>query len=135
MPLAELVRPAVDHAREGVAVNAEQAYLFKILEPILTHQPEGRAIYAPEGRRLREGDLFRFAELAEALERYGAEGPEPFYRGEIAAAVSEWVVRARRHPRASRTWPPTSRSRDIRPGAASAAARCSPTRRPPRGAS
>ena len=30
--------------------------------------------------------------LGEALERYGAEGPEPFYRGELARAISEWVV-------------------------------------------
>ena len=60
MPMAELARPAVAHAREGLVVNAEQAFIFKILEPILTHQPEGRAIYAPQGHRLREGDLFRF---------------------------------------------------------------------------
>ena len=30
-------------------MNAQQAFIFKILEPILTHQPEGRAIYAPQG--------------------------------------------------------------------------------------
>jgi gamma-glutamyltranspeptidase/glutathione hydrolase len=92
MPMADLVRPAVGHARDGVVVNTEQAFIFKILEPILTHHPEGRAIYAPQGRRLREGDVFRFEELSEALERYGVEGPEPFYRGELARAVSEWVV-------------------------------------------
>ena len=92
MPMADLVRGAVGHAREGVVVNAEQAFIFKILEPILTHRPEGRAIYAPQGQRLRQGDLFRFKELSEALERYGCEGPEPFYRGELARAVSEWVV-------------------------------------------
>ena len=55
MPMAELVRPAVDHAREGVTVNAEQAFIFKILEPILTHQPEGRAIYAPRGPAAARG--------------------------------------------------------------------------------
>src|SRR5205809_120584 len=32
------------------------------------------------------------AGLCEALQRYGLEGPEPFCRGEIARAVSEWVV-------------------------------------------
>ena len=36
--------------------------------------------------------MFRFEELGDALERYGAEGPEPFYRGELARAVSEWVL-------------------------------------------
>jgi gamma-glutamyltranspeptidase/glutathione hydrolase len=92
MPMDELAGPAARLAREGVPVNAEQAFIFKILEPILTHHAEGRRIYAPDGHRLREGDLFRFGELAEALERYGVDGPVPFYRGDVARAVSEWVV-------------------------------------------
>ncbi len=92
VPLSELVRPAVRHAREGVAVNAGQAYIFAILEPILTEYAETRSLYAPDGRMLREGDTFRFAELGDALERYAAEGPEPFYRGDIAAAIAEWVL-------------------------------------------
>jgi gamma-glutamyltranspeptidase / glutathione hydrolase len=92
VPMEELARPAATHAREGVVVNAEQAFIVKILEPILTHTAEGRRIYAPHGRRLEEGDLFRFEELGDALELYGAEGPAPFYRGEIARAVSDWVV-------------------------------------------
>ena len=92
VPLCELVREPADLARKGVKVNAEQAFIFHILEPILTHAAEGAAIYAPEGRILVAGDVFRFSALADALERYGAEGPEPFYRGEIAKRVSEWVL-------------------------------------------
>ncbi len=92
VPLAELVREPARIARDGVEVNAQQAFIFKILEPILTHQPEGAAIYAPAGRILGEGDRFAFAELGDALERYGAEGPEPFYRGDVAERVSAWVV-------------------------------------------
>src|SRR5919204_3927067 len=92
MPLSELVREPARLAHEGVEVNAQQAFIFEILEPILTNQPEGAAIYAPEGRILGEGERFRFGELGDALERYGAEGPEPFYRGEVARRVSEWVV-------------------------------------------
>src|SRR5215211_158717 len=92
VPLEELVREPARLAREGVEVNAQQAFIFKILEPILTHQPEGAEIYAPEGRILGEGKRFVFGELGDALERYGADGPEPFYRGEVARRVSEWVL-------------------------------------------
>ncbi len=91
MPMSELVGPAVSCARDGVVLNTQQAYLFELLEPILTEYPETRELYAPEGRILREGETFRFPELADALERYAAEGPEPFYTGEIAAAIAEWV--------------------------------------------
>jgi gamma-glutamyltranspeptidase / glutathione hydrolase len=92
MPMAELIRPAVAHARDGVRINTQQAYLLEILDPILTRSAEGRAVYAPEGRVLREGDAFRFGDLAAALERYGADGPEPFYRGDIAQRIAEWVI-------------------------------------------
>ena len=40
----------------------------------------------------REGDLFRFPELGDALERLGAEGSEPFYRGQLARLISDWVL-------------------------------------------
>ena len=87
MPLADLVGAGVRLAREGAPVNAEQAYILDILAPIHDRLPGTRELYAPGGRPLREGDVFRFAELAEALERFGAEGAEPFYRGEVAAAL------------------------------------------------
>jgi gamma-glutamyltranspeptidase/glutathione hydrolase len=92
MPLAELVKPGIQLARDGAPVNAEQAYILDILEPIHARLEGTRELYAPAGRTLREGEVFRFAELAETLERYGAEGAEPFCRGEIAAALSEHVV-------------------------------------------
>jgi len=92
VPLADLVAPAVRLAREGAPVNREQAYILEILAPIHERLPGTRELYAPSGSRLREGDTFRFPELAEALERFGAEAAEPFYRGEIAAALSEFVV-------------------------------------------
>jgi gamma-glutamyltranspeptidase / glutathione hydrolase len=92
MPLAELVKPGLRLAREGAPVNAEQAYILDILEPIHARLAGTRELYAPAGQTLRKGELFRFVELAEALERYGAEGAEPFCRGDVAAALSEYVV-------------------------------------------
>ncbi len=92
MPLAELAGPGVRLAREGAPVNAEQAYILDILAPIQERLEGARELYAPRGRTLREGETFRFAELAEALERFAAEGAEPFYRGEVAAALSAHVV-------------------------------------------
>ncbi len=90
--LADLVGPGVRLAREGAPVNAEQAYILDILNPIHARLEGTRELYAPDGRPLREGDEFSFPELAEALERFGAEGAEPFYRGDVAAAIAEAVV-------------------------------------------
>src|SRR4051794_4403238 len=92
LPLAELVKPGVRLARDGAPVNPEQAYILDILEPIHARLSGTRELYAPQGRTLREGELFRFAELAEALERFGADGAEPFCRGEVAEALSAHVA-------------------------------------------
>src|SRR5680860_187157 len=91
-PPAELTGAAVKLAREGAPVNAEQAYILEILWPIHQRLAGTRQLYAPGGRPLIEGDIFRFGELAEALERFGAEGAEPFYRGEVAAALSGFMA-------------------------------------------
>ncbi len=91
MPLARLAAPAARMAREGVLVNAQQAYVLQILDPIARSTPEAAAIFAPGGRLLRGGDILRDAALADALERLGEEGAAPFYAGEVAAAVVSWV--------------------------------------------
>jgi gamma-glutamyltranspeptidase / glutathione hydrolase len=88
---AALAQPAAALARAGVPLNAAQAYVFEILEPILVSTGESRAEFAPGGRALREGDVFRSDELAETIERFGAEGAAPFYSGDLAAAVVEWL--------------------------------------------
>src|SRR3954462_2035832 len=45
--LAELVGAPASAAREGVVLTPIQAYLVRILGPIVASQPEGQAIYAP----------------------------------------------------------------------------------------
>ncbi len=91
MPLTELAARAVALARGGVEVNAVQAYVIEILGEIATSTPECAALFAPEGRLLREGDTFHNPELAAALELLGRDGAAPFYTGEVAAAVVEWL--------------------------------------------
>jgi gamma-glutamyltranspeptidase/glutathione hydrolase len=75
VPLADLAAPAAAHARAGVPTNAVQGYINAILEGIVGE------------RMLREGEPFRDQELADTIERLGAEGAAPFYIGDIAAAV------------------------------------------------
>lgn len=87
-PLAELAAPAVRAAQEGVEVNAQQAWIFHLLHPITNCTPDAAVRYSPNGSPLAEGSVFRDPELAGTIERLGAEGDEPFYRGDIAAATA-----------------------------------------------
>jgi gamma-glutamyltranspeptidase / glutathione hydrolase len=91
MPLEQLAAPAVRLAHEGVELNEGQAYIAKILADLLTSTSECAALWAPDGRVLREGELLRNPELGETLQRLGEEGAEPFYRGDIAAMVCDWL--------------------------------------------
>jgi len=74
-----------------VRLNAGQAYVAEILADLLTSTPECSALWAPEGHVLREGELLRNPELGDALDRLGADGAEPFYRGDIARAACDWL--------------------------------------------
>ena len=91
LPLAEMVKPGIHMARDGVEVNEQQAYLFEILAPILNHTPEGAEVYSPEGRPIAQGETFRWPDAGDALERFGDEGGAPFYGGEIGDRVAAWV--------------------------------------------
>jgi gamma-glutamyltranspeptidase/glutathione hydrolase len=91
LPLADLAAPAAAMAREGVPLNASQAYVFNLLSGIVTLTPEARAEFAPDGTPLREGEPFRSPRLAETIERLGADGAEPFTSGDIAAAIVDHI--------------------------------------------
>jgi gamma-glutamyltranspeptidase/glutathione hydrolase len=91
VPLRRLVAPAAALARAGVALNVQQAYIIEILSGIVTSTPEAAALFAPGGEVLRAGERLRQPELADALERLGAEGSRPFYEGDVGAAIVDWV--------------------------------------------
>ncbi|HEV3378464.1 MAG TPA: gamma-glutamyltransferase [Thermoleophilaceae bacterium] len=90
--LGDLTAGPARAARGGVEVVPMQAFLFEVLEPIFRSTPECSEIYAPGGRLLRTGDTIRLPELGGLLERLGAEGPDFLYSGDVAAAVSNWVL-------------------------------------------
>jgi len=91
VPLEDLAAPAARLARDGVVLNAGQAYVAEILADLLTSTPECAALWAPQGRVLREGELLRNPELGDSLLRLASEGAGPFYSGDVAAAVSDWL--------------------------------------------
>ena len=92
VPLADLVAPAARLAREGVQLNHGQAYVAEILADLLRSTPECAALWAPHGQVLREGEQLCNPELGDALLRLGSEGAAPFYRGDIAGAVCDWLA-------------------------------------------
>jgi len=90
LPMSRLVEPAVRAAREGVEVNALQAYIFDVVAPIYVATAGARALYGRSGDRLpREGQRFRQPDLAATFESLAREGPSLFYAGELGAQLVE----------------------------------------------
>ena len=87
LPWRELLAPAARLAREGVVLDEPQAYLHRILDPLLRHSPEGDALYGP-GRALEVGERFTAPEFAETLDRMAAEGAACLYTGELAERIA-----------------------------------------------
>ncbi len=91
MPMMRLAEPAINLAREGVVMNAFQAYIFDVVQAIYLSNPETLAIFGSHKENkplLQQGEILKQQELADCLDSLAREGEVLFYQGEIAEAVS-----------------------------------------------
>jgi gamma-glutamyltranspeptidase/glutathione hydrolase len=88
LPWRDLFAPAIELARGGVELTAGQAYLHRILDPILRHTPDSRAVYERDGARLSLGDRIVQPELAKTLEALRDGGADVLYGGELGRAIA-----------------------------------------------
>jgi len=88
LPLREVLAPAIHLAREGVAINAKQAYFLDLLVPIMTLTAAGRTLFEPGGCYLGEGDVHRNPDLAAFLDMLPHGGEREFYEGELARRIA-----------------------------------------------
>jgi gamma-glutamyltranspeptidase/glutathione hydrolase len=83
LPWRQLAEPAITLAREGVELTRPQAYLHAILDLILRHTEESRALYERKGERLVAGDALVLSDLGDTLEVLAERGPREFYEGDL----------------------------------------------------
>ena len=98
MPLAEVLRPAIELARDGFPTHWTTVMQIAIDAPILKRYDDAARIFLPDGvpplistptspQRLRQPDLAR------TLEGIASEGPDSFYRGPVARQLVDAVQR------------------------------------------
>jgi gamma-glutamyltranspeptidase/glutathione hydrolase len=90
LPWSRLFEPAVALAREGVELTPQQAYLHAILDLILRHSPEGRAIYG-EHERITVGGRVVMRDLASTLELLAERGARELYGGELGRELVRFL--------------------------------------------
>jgi len=89
LPWRYLVEPSVALARVHRVNGLVEVVLKSKQNTILTHpQLDGfRAVYAPNGQLLKEGDFVRNEKLAQTLQIIADEGAHTFYNGTLAKMI------------------------------------------------
>lgn len=83
------MRDAIHHAEHGVAVTHGGAAIARAKRAELAHQPGAyAAVFEPGGGPLAEGAILRQPALAQSLRLLASEGPDGFYRGELARRIA-----------------------------------------------
>jgi gamma-glutamyltranspeptidase/glutathione hydrolase len=91
LPWRRLLEPAIALARDGVELTRPQAYLHAILDLILRHAPEGRAIYGEHGR-LTAGERVVMPDLAATLEQLAEGGSRELYGGDLGRGIVRYLA-------------------------------------------
>ncbi|MEO1435166.1 MAG: gamma-glutamyltransferase [Bacteroidota bacterium] len=87
LPMRVLMEPAIELAIQGSIIDDFQHYDHQVLIDILRIQEPLKSLFFKNGALLQVGDRLHLPQTADVLEHLSIEGPELFYRGEIAASV------------------------------------------------
>lgn len=88
LPWERLLEPAQEAAADGAPVPLSlAAHLVDPENADLFGRGDVERVFAPGGRRLREGEVFRQPELAETFRVLRQKGPDCFYEGGLAESM------------------------------------------------
>ena len=86
-----IFEPAVRYAQDGFAISPVVAHEWRDGAAKLRGNPAAAAMFLPGGRVPAPGQRFAVPELGRTLQRFVEEGPEPFYRGDLADSIAAAV--------------------------------------------
>ncbi len=89
LPWKDLFHDAIAYAENGfpVAEAIDETWNDQLNLDKVHRNPETVRVFLPHGKPPREGDVFRNPDMAHAFRLIAEQGPDAFYKGEIAAAM------------------------------------------------
>ncbi|MBN2279299.1 MAG: gamma-glutamyltransferase [Candidatus Marinimicrobia bacterium] len=90
-PMAEILAPAIQYAREGFPVSELIAYYWRLSAQRLQKYDGFAEIFMPDGRAPEKGEIFKNPYLANTLEIIAEKGRDEFYQGEIAQKIAAYM--------------------------------------------
>ncbi|HKF37000.1 MAG TPA: gamma-glutamyltransferase [Ktedonobacteraceae bacterium] len=86
--------PAIAFAAEGVPVSPKLGnWIQRAAKDVLLPWNTSAAVFLPQGRPPRGGDILRQPDLARTYRTLAREGRDAFYRGQLAQSITEYVQR------------------------------------------
>jgi gamma-glutamyltranspeptidase/glutathione hydrolase len=88
-PFAELVKPAIRHARDGFPVTKSLAAAIKKAQDHIRQDPGSAKLFLARGEPLAEGAMFKNPDLADMLQALADKGRvDAFYKGSVADKIA-----------------------------------------------
>ncbi|NPD17061.1 gamma-glutamyltransferase [Xinfangfangia sp. D13-10-4-6] len=87
MALADVMEPAIRHAKRGFTVTPYLAACLAEALPDLNADPAARTVLTRDGAALQAGERLVMADYAATLEEIAAQGPDALYHGALGAKI------------------------------------------------
>jgi gamma-glutamyltranspeptidase / glutathione hydrolase len=91
MPMAEILSPAIEYARNGFPLTELIAFYWQLTAKRYKDMPNFKSVYMPGGHAPVKGEIFKNPLLAVTLEKIANEGRDAFYKGDIARTIASFV--------------------------------------------
>lgn len=90
MPLAQITEPAIELAKKGVKISPLQSYILEVVSEIYNYDPVTQKIYSSPSnpdKLLAPNESYALPEYADFLQALVKNGPDLFYKGEVAQKI------------------------------------------------
>lgn len=94
LPLSEVLKPAIKLAEDGIIVNDKLAHDLAVYgkEVMLDHPTSKAIFFKPDGSFWQSGERLYQKNLANSLKMIAKDGPDAFYKGEIAKQIAQQMA-------------------------------------------
>ncbi len=89
---AELAEPAIGYAAKGFPITPAEAQTIDQLQDVFRAYPATAAVFLPNDTPPKSGELLRQPDLARSIAMIARGGPDVFYRGPLAKAITAFLL-------------------------------------------
>lgn len=93
LPMAEILAPAIRYAEEGFPLSELIAYYWRRSVRSFKEYENFQKLYAPQGKLLKKGDVFKNPDLARTYRLLAKKGRDAYYKGLVAKKIVAYSKR------------------------------------------